>query len=112
MEKPFLTLEEVAEYLNVDYQLVYKLVRTGQLPAVKIGRIFRIRPTELEAYLVENTLSPLKSLKKKCSICEKEYNSNLMLKYVCAFKGCSEPVCVDCRERKKKKFCQEHSDKK
>ena len=33
-EKEFLSLEETAELLGVDYQLVYKLVRSGALPAV------------------------------------------------------------------------------
>lgn len=45
-----LTLEETAEFLGVDYKTVYRLVRSGQLRAGKIGRVYRISPSDLEAY--------------------------------------------------------------
>lgn len=111
-EKPFLTLEEVAEYLNVDYQLIYKLVKTGQLPAIKVGRVFRIRSSDLENYFLENSTSPESGRdRKKCSTCGREYNSKLMLKYKCSSKDCGEVICVDCWERKKIYLCGEHEKK-
>ena len=111
-EKPFLTLEEVAEYLNVDYQLIYKLVKTGQLPAIKVGRVFRIRASDLENYFTENSTAPESGHKRKqCSTCGREYNSKLMLKYKCAFEDCGVAICVDCWERKKIHMCDEHEKK-
>lgn len=49
MEK-LLTLEEAAEVLGVDYKTVYRLVRAGELPAGKVGRVYRIAPGDLHAY--------------------------------------------------------------
>jgi excisionase family DNA binding protein len=51
----FLRPEEVAEVLNVTVSQVYTLMRTGQLPAVKIGRrgVWRVSQESLEAYIAE-----------------------------------------------------------
>jgi len=51
----FLKPDEVAEILNVTVSQVYVLMRTGQLPAVKIGRrgVWRVSPEALEAYVAE-----------------------------------------------------------
>jgi excisionase family DNA binding protein len=42
MERVLLTAEEVAEALNVGRCTVYDLIRTGQLPSFKIGKLRRI----------------------------------------------------------------------
>lgn len=49
----FLKPEEVAEELSVTASQVYTLMRTGQLPAVKIGRrgVWRVSREALEAYI-------------------------------------------------------------
>lgn len=41
MEK-ILTAEEVADYLKINIRTVYKLLETGEIRGVKIGRIWRI----------------------------------------------------------------------
>lgn len=45
-----LTLEEAAKILNVDYKSVYRLVRSGELRAGRIGRVYRIARDDLEAF--------------------------------------------------------------
>lgn len=49
----FLTLADVAETLNVSAAQAYALVRSGELPAIKVGGRgqWRIEATELEAYI-------------------------------------------------------------
>jgi len=49
----FLTLADVAETLNVSSAQVYSLVRSGDLPAVKIGGRgqWRVETTALEDYI-------------------------------------------------------------
>jgi excisionase family DNA binding protein len=49
----FLQLSEVAEVLNASSAQVYALVRTGELPAIKIGGRgqWRVEDTQLEAYI-------------------------------------------------------------
>jgi excisionase family DNA binding protein len=46
-----LTVEEVAELLRVGRTTVYDLIRTGRLASVTIGRLRRIRRTDLASYL-------------------------------------------------------------
>ncbi len=46
-----MTVSEVAEYLRVNPQTVYRKAKAGELPAVRIGRAIRFRRTELEAWL-------------------------------------------------------------
>ena len=45
------TVEETAELLKVGRTTVYDLLKTGQLSNIMIGRIRRIRHTDLTAYL-------------------------------------------------------------
>ncbi|MGI8814647.1 MAG: helix-turn-helix domain-containing protein [Pseudonocardia sp.] len=46
-----LTTRAAAEMLNVSKMTVYRLVRAGELPALRIGRSFRIYRHELETYI-------------------------------------------------------------
>lgn len=49
----FLTLADVAEILNTSANQVYALVRSGELPAIKIGGRgqWRVEESELEDYI-------------------------------------------------------------
>jgi excisionase family DNA binding protein len=49
----FLTLADVAEVLNISSGAAYALVRSGELPAIKVGRHgrWRIERTVLESYI-------------------------------------------------------------
>ncbi len=53
IEPRLLTLEDVATYLNVRVAQVYALVRSGDLPAVKIGGrgVWRVDRRQLDAYI-------------------------------------------------------------
>ena len=53
MEARFLQLEDVAEELAVSQSQVYHMVRSGELPAIKIGGRgqWRVERTILEAYI-------------------------------------------------------------
>jgi excisionase family DNA binding protein len=46
-----LDIAAVARYLGVSERTVYNRVRAGDLPAVKIGRLWRVRRSELETWL-------------------------------------------------------------
>jgi excisionase family DNA binding protein len=47
----FLTTEEVLVYLNITPRTIYRLIRNGELPAVRIGRQWRFRRTDLDAWI-------------------------------------------------------------
>lgn len=45
------TLDEVAETLQITKKTLYAYVRGGTLPAVKLGRVWRITEDSLKAFL-------------------------------------------------------------
>jgi excisionase family DNA binding protein len=53
MAPRFLQLSDVAEVLNISSAQVYALVRSGELPAIKIGGRgqWRVEAAELERYI-------------------------------------------------------------
>jgi excisionase family DNA binding protein len=53
MPKRFLQLADVAEVLNISAAQTYALVRSGELPAIKIGGRgqWRVEESELEGYI-------------------------------------------------------------
>lgn len=53
-----LTLEEVAGYLRVHYTTVRRWCREGELPAVKIGRTYRVRRADLDAWWEQRARAP------------------------------------------------------
>ncbi len=48
---PLLTRQEAAESLCQSVRTVDKLIDTGELPAVRIGRSVRIRPSAIEYFI-------------------------------------------------------------
>ena len=47
----YLTVAEVAELMRVSKMTVYRLVHSGDLPAVQVGRSFRVHEQAVEKYL-------------------------------------------------------------
>lgn len=47
----FLTVAEVAEIMRVSKMTVYRLVHSGELPAVRVGRSFRVHEKAVSEYL-------------------------------------------------------------
>ncbi len=56
--KQFLSLKQVADLLGVDYKTVFNLVRTGQLPAARIGNIYRVRKEDLDQFFERQKQQP------------------------------------------------------
>ena len=47
----FLTTEEVLSCLKVNPRTIYRLIKTGDLPAVRIGRQWRFRRSDLDRWI-------------------------------------------------------------
>ncbi len=47
----YLTVSEVAALLRVSNMTVYRLVSSGALPAVRVGRSVRLRAEDVDDYL-------------------------------------------------------------
>lgn len=50
-EAKFLTVAEVAAMMRVSKMTVYRLVHSGELPAVRVGRSFRVREEDANDYI-------------------------------------------------------------
>jgi excisionase family DNA binding protein len=50
-EVRFLTVAEVASAMRVSKMTVYRLVHSGELPAVRVGRSFRVPEAAVHDYL-------------------------------------------------------------
>ncbi len=55
MAEVLLTLEQVAEYLNVDRYTVYRLLARRHLPGFKIGNQWRFKKRMIETWLMRNS---------------------------------------------------------
>jgi excisionase family DNA binding protein len=54
---PLLTVAEVADVLRVSNMTVYRLIKGGEIPALRVGKNYRIRQHDLEAYLASGSVA-------------------------------------------------------
>ena len=57
MEEDILTIEEVAKYLRVSDRTVYDWAQKGEIPAGKIGTVWRFKKSEIEKWVNERLSS-------------------------------------------------------
>lgn len=53
----FLTVQEVATVMRVSKMTVYRLLHSGELPGLRVGRSFRVPAAALEDYLARSATS-------------------------------------------------------
>lgn len=51
MSQDLMTIEEAARLLGVSHLTVYRLIKRGRLRALRVGRDFRIRRSDMDRYL-------------------------------------------------------------
>src|SRR4051812_9220041 len=49
-DEGFLTTEDVLDYLQVNLRTVYRLIKAGKIPAVRVGRQWRFRKRDIDAW--------------------------------------------------------------
>ena len=47
----FMTVAEVAQLMRVSTMTVYRLIKAGDLPSVRVGKSYRIREDDVDRYL-------------------------------------------------------------
>lgn len=50
----FLTVEQVAELLQVHWQTILNYIKSGKLKAIKLGKGYRIDQKELDIFIKDN----------------------------------------------------------
>ena len=51
VQKRCYTVEEAAQVLGIGRDLCYDMVKTGEIPSLHLGRIYRVPIVQLNAYL-------------------------------------------------------------
>lgn len=54
----YYSIQEVADKLKVVYLTVYRWIKSGKLKSVKAGKQHRIKSSELEKFLLKNSVRP------------------------------------------------------
>jgi len=56
--KEWLTADELVRWLEIGRTKTYEMLRSGEIPSYKIGRIRRIRRQDVDAWLERNKYRP------------------------------------------------------
>ena len=56
LTQPLLTVGEVAQMMRVSNMTVYRLIKSGQLSAIRVGKNYRLRNADLDRYLSERAV--------------------------------------------------------
>lgn len=62
--EPLLDVHQVAAIMSIHVKKVQRLARTGVLPCIKVGAVYRFRAATLEAWIGEHEVSKRKSTKE------------------------------------------------
>jgi excisionase family DNA binding protein len=113
---PFMSIQNAANYLGVDYKTVYRLVQAGKLPAGKFGGMYRIRRQDLEDYFQAQVAQTARGTREgqaavtpeplTCGRCFRLIRPPREVAGHCAADGCEAPICQECWARGSR--CAEH----
>ena len=56
VEGTLLTVAEVASIMRVSNMTVYRLIKSGDLAALRVGKNYRLRESDVAAYLAERSV--------------------------------------------------------
>ena len=102
----FLSIKEVAEQLGVEYKTVYRLIRRGELAAAKIGGVYRLRPSDIDAYVDQQIAltrqeawseqSRDKTAHLRCERCLRLIKDENGIGGLCDRELCENIICTPC----------------
>ena len=58
IDKPWLSVADICEYMDVSTFVVTTVLRSGELPAVKFGREWRVATSDFEDWLNAQRMTP------------------------------------------------------
>jgi excisionase family DNA binding protein len=116
IQEEYMKVDEVARLLRVSIRTIYRRIQSGQLPARKIGGLYYIRKSDLDAQFVPVSLSsdalltpPIGfSSSLKCSHCLRILRSPQEIGATCREPGCDAILCRLCVENNVQ-YCPKHS---
>jgi len=114
-----LDIREVAEFLRVEYKTAYRLVTSGEIPAAKIGKSYRIKQSDLVAYFEDRMratqetiaakagVEPSREEPRQCSWCGAQILSKLARTGECEV--CAAVICENCSTVGGVRRCRDHA---
>lgn len=60
-----LTITEASQYLRVNKATIYKLAKLGQMPAFRVGKVWRFKRDKIEAWVETNSNNKGRNKKKR-----------------------------------------------
>lgn len=112
----YLSLKDVAAQLGVEYKTVYRLVRRGELPATRVGWLYRLRQEEVDAYLQSRHTKPQPQEQPdltaveylRCEACRRLIKDEEGIGGPCQHAGCEALLCTSCWTDERR-FCPAHT---
>ena len=56
LDELLLTVSEVADTMRVSNMTVYRLIKSGELPALRVGKSYRLRRSEVQKFLSDQSV--------------------------------------------------------
>jgi len=116
--KPFLSIKEASKYFGLEYKSVYRLVRAGEIPAARLGGVYRIKLADLESYFEEQkkrivACNGKKSIKSpviltRCERCLRNVRDMAEFVGKCESPNCTERLCNTCWNIDGARRCSKH----
>jgi excisionase family DNA binding protein len=106
--KQFLSIREAAQYLNVEYKTLYRLVVAGKIPASRVGGVYRIKKQDIDDYLENQKGNAAANSIPSCERCHRLIKSPEMVGGQCVHPGCEALLCRDCWAKESDRYCLEH----
>ncbi|MCL5952616.1 MAG: helix-turn-helix domain-containing protein [Chloroflexi bacterium] len=118
--KPFLSIREASEYLGLEYKTVYRLVRAGEIPAARLGGVYRIKLADLEDYFEQQKQRVLSHTGVRqdtllsspetlhCGRCLRVIHNKDQVAGQCAASECGASLCQVCWMEDKARYCSRH----
>ncbi len=107
----YLTIQDVANEMGVEYKTVYRLVTSGKLPSFRVGRVYRIRREDLDRFIEEQIHSgharAAPQEKLVCGVCGAAIPSIDLVGGFCQHPDCDEPICAEDWSRGVR-YCRAH----
>ena len=104
MAEQFLSIEDAAKLLDVDYKTIYRLVRSGEIPAARIGRVYRIKRADFDGFFERSKSVQMGVV---CASCGETIQSVLGIAAGC--EECEAPLCITCVQARGTTRCSEHA---
>jgi len=64
VEKEIMTVKQIAQYLQMDEHTIYRLARSGQIPAIKIAGQWRFKKDVIDKWINEKSIGNLNKIKE------------------------------------------------